>query len=79
MSIEDLKKIFAEALDIPESEVYEDLKYNTISQWDSIAHMALIAALDKEFNITMETDDIIDLSSFSKAKEILTKYGVEVC
>jgi hypothetical protein len=41
-------------------------------------HMALIAALEDAFDIMMEMDDIIDLSSFEKGKEILRKYAVEI-
>ncbi|MBW7475057.1 acyl carrier protein [Paenibacillus oenotherae] len=72
-----LRKIFAETLNISEEQVTDGLEYNSIPEWDSISHMALIATLDDEFNIMMETEDVIDLSSFAKAKEILSKYGVQ--
>jgi acyl carrier protein len=40
--------------------------------------MELVAELENEFDIQMETDDIVDFSSFEKGKEILSKnYGVE--
>ncbi|MBF0308633.1 MAG: acyl carrier protein [Magnetococcales bacterium] len=71
-----LKRLFAESLGIPESQVVESLSYNTIPQWDSIAHMAMIANLDDAFGIMMDTDDVIDLSSFGKALAILAKYGI---
>ncbi|MGG1518917.1 acyl carrier protein [Paenibacillus oryzisoli] len=77
MNEQKLKAIFAEALGVSESIVVDDLAYNSIEQWDSIAHMSLIAAIDEGFDIMMDTDDVIDLSSFAKAKEILGKYGVE--
>lgn len=54
----------------------EDLKYQDIQAWDSVGHMGLVAALEDEFQIEMEIDDIIDMSSFVKGKEILSKYGV---
>lgn len=79
-TMKDLKKIFVEVLNIPEEEVCDNLAYNTISQWNSIAHMSLVAAVDDAFAITMDTADIIDMSSFGKAKEILKdKYGVTTC
>ena len=53
------------------------LEYNTIPAWDSVGHMSLIAALEDAFDIMMDTDDIIDLSSYEKGKEILKKYDVE--
>ena len=54
----------------------ETLKYQDIPAWDSVGHMGLVAALEDEFKIEMEIDDIIDMSSFDKGKEILAKYGV---
>ena len=55
------------------------LKYQDITAWDSVGHMTLIAALEDAFDIMMDTDDIIDLSSYEKGMEILAKdeYGVE--
>lgn len=72
-----LKNIFVEALNIPVEQINDSLEYNTIPEWDSIAHMTLIAAIDQEFDIMIETEDVIDMSSFGKAKEILMKYGVK--
>lgn len=71
-----LVKAFAESLEIPLAQVQDDLSYNTIEQWDSTAHMILIAELENQFSIMLDTDDIIDLSSVGKAKEIISKYGV---
>lgn len=54
------------------------LKYQDIPAWDSVGHMNLIAALEEAFDIMMDADDIIDLSSFEKGMEILTEnYEVE--
>ena len=40
-------------------------------------HPAIVAALEEAFDITFETDDIIDFSSYKKGKEILSKYGIK--
>lgn len=53
------------------------LKYQDITSWDSVGHMSLVAAIEDAFDIMMEADDIIDLSSFEKGKEILSaKYDI---
>tara|TARA_B110000003_G_scaffold274244_1_gene313765 strand:- start:7522 stop:7758 length:237 start_codon:yes stop_codon:yes gene_type:complete len=57
-------------------EEVETLKYQDIPAWDSVGHMGLVATLEDEFDIEMEIDDIIDMSSYEKGKEILAKYGV---
>lgn len=53
------------------------LKYQDIKAWDSVGHMGLIAAIEEAFDIMMETEDIIDLNSFEKGKEILAKYDID--
>lgn len=77
MNEEKLRKIFAEALGIDETQVTDDLAYNTIPEWDSIAHMALIAEIDDQFDTMLDTDDVLDMSTFAKAKEILKKYEID--
>lgn len=67
---------FSTALAIPQEQVTDDLAYNSIPQWDSIAHMTLVAELESRFDVMMDTDDIIDMSSAAKARDILGKYGV---
>ena len=71
-----LKSIFCESLNIDESIVTDSLTYNSIPAWDSVGHMALIAAIEDEFDIMLDTDDVLDMSSFAIAKEILEKYDV---
>ena len=69
---------FAQGLQIGPERVVDDLKYNTIKEWDSVAHMQLVASLEEAFEIMLDTNDIIDMSSVAKAREILAKYGVSV-
>lgn len=70
-------KVFTETLSVSEKEAV-GLEYQGIADWDSVGHMGLIAAIEDEFDIMMDTDDIIDLSSFEKGKEILeTNYNIE--
>ncbi len=71
------KKIFVETFEIDEK-VLNDLKYQDIEQWDSLGHMSMIGALEDEFDIMLEMDDIIDFSSFTKGIETLSKYGIKI-
>lgn len=73
---EKLVGAFVEALQIEAIAVTDELQYNTIKEWDSVAHMTLVAALEEVFDIMLDTDDIIDMSSVGKAKEILGRYDV---
>lgn len=66
---------FVESLEVDESEL-EELEYQKTPAWDSVGHMGLVAAIEDAFDIMMDTDDIIDLSSYKKGKEILAKYNI---
>ena len=68
--------IFIKSLSINSNKFNENMKYNEIPEWDSIGHMTLMSGLEEGFNITMDTDDIVDFSSFKKGKEILKKYKI---
>ena len=78
-NLEKYNQAFIETFEINEDQL-AGLKYQDIEAWDSVGHMSLIAALEEAFDIMMDTDDIIDLSSYEKGKEILAKddYGVEL-
>ena len=77
-NLEKYNKAFTESFEIGEDQL-AGLKYQDIEAWDSVGHMSLIAAIEDAFDIMMDTDDIIDFSSYEKGKEILAKdeYGVE--
>ena len=70
--------IFIKSLAMDSKKFYENIKYNEIPEWDSIGHMTLISGLEEGFTISMETDDIVDFSSFKKGMDILKKYKVEI-
>ena len=72
-----LLKAFTEGLEIEESLVVDSLVYQSIEQWDSISHMILISEIEEVFDIELDTDDVIEMSSVAKAKEIISKYGFE--
>ena len=72
------KSIFLKSLGISEDVFTEEIKYNDIPEWDSIGHMTLISELEENFKISIETDDIVDFSSFKKGKDILLKYKIKI-
>jgi acyl carrier protein len=75
-NIDRLRSAFRGSLGLPVDYDVDSLEYRGIDSWDSIAHMTLIAAIEDEFDVMIDTDDVIDLSSFTKAVDILTKQGV---
>lgn len=72
----DLNTIISKALLIEPARVTDDLRYNSIPEWDSVAHMALVADLEDTYGVMLETDDIVGMSSVAKIRETLGKYDV---
>ena len=71
------EKVFFDNFPVDKAKL-TNLKYNDISEWDSIGHMTLIGDLESTFNIAIETDDIIEFSSYKKGIGILKKYKVDI-
>jgi len=77
INIEELRAVFVEELGIDQKMVADTLEYNTLAEWDSIAHMRLIVAIETKFDIMIDTDDVIEMSSFKVAVDIVNKYTNE--
>ena len=73
---EKYQNIFVKSLALNENKFSENIKYNEVPEWDSIGHMTLMSGLEEGFDITMETDDIVEFSSYKKGIEILKKYKI---
>ena len=59
-------KVFMESFSVEKSKLGDDLVYESVSEWDSVGHMGMIAELEETFDIMLETDDIIDFSFIKK-------------
>lgn len=71
-------EIFIETFEISVDQLNESLEYQSIEAWDSVGHMALMAALEDAFDIMLEMDDIIDFGNYFTGIETMKKYGVEM-
>ncbi len=68
---------FASALNIAPDGITDELAYRSIPEWDSVGHMALVVEIEKRFDVMLDTNEIIDMSSVGTAKTILAKHGME--
>ena len=75
---EKLKNVIATTFNVAPEIIKDELKYRDIPQWDSLAHMKLVAALEEAFDVMFETEQVLDMSSFAKAREILSQgHGIK--
>ncbi len=73
---EQLKQAFVETLGLDAATDPDLIVYGQTPGWDSVAHMGLVADIEQRFDIMLDTQDLIDMSSFAKARQILGKYGI---
>lgn len=74
---ETLKNAFCEGLGVQVDAIdWDTLEYRGIDQWDSVAHMQVVAEIEDAFDIMMDIDDVIAMSDFKVTKDILGKYDV---
>lgn len=76
--MEKYRMVFMESFGLAEDFDIENLKFQQIPEWDSVGHMDLVANLEDEFDIMLETDEIIGLDSYKKGLEVLRAHGVEI-
>ena len=74
---EKYSKIFIKSFSVKKSKL-KNLKYQSVTQWDSVGHMSMIGSIEETFKITMDIDDIVDFSSFEKGKKILKRYKIKI-
>lgn len=60
----------------------EDLNDNygkeTVDEWDSVHQLSLISEFEEAFDIMFDPEDIMEMTSYAKGKELLKKYEVEL-
>jgi acyl carrier protein len=74
---EALKNAFCEGLGVQADTIdWDTLEYRGIEQWDSVAHMQVVAEIEDAFDIMLDIDDVIAMADFKVTKDILGKYDV---
>lgn len=76
-NLEKYNEIFMSRLRVSPDQI-DNVTYHSVSGWDSIGHMSLIAALEEEFNVSFEPEDILSFTSYENGKNILRKMDVNM-
>lgn len=78
MALQDrLRQVFVDTLELGDGVDVANLNYRDIPEWDSLGHMTLVAAIEDEFDVQLDTEQVIGLSSFKIAVETLRGLGVD--
>ena len=68
---EKLRVVMAETLGVEAASIGDSTEMGTFAGWDSVRHVELIVAIEKAFAISLGPDEIMEMVSFAKIRELL--------
>jgi acyl carrier protein len=72
--MEKLNQILSENFKLSLEETSKNYGMKDVNNWDSLSHMNLIVAIEDEFNIQLTGDEIAEMTTFDKIREIVQKH-----
>jgi acyl carrier protein len=73
-----LRDIIADTLEISPAEVTPDLSGDSVEAWDSFRHLQLILALEEEYGVQFDPQQIPDLTTVAKVQAALEQKGANL-
>lgn len=70
-------RIIAEVFELGDTPIDESMERAKTPKWDSLVHLTLVAAIEDEFDIMLDTEDILSLNSYARGLEIVNNYCSE--
>ena len=71
-----LQDAFRQGLALPAAFDVTGAESTSLRQWDSVAHLQLVVAIEDEFRVRLSPAEVIDLKSYPAAVAILQRHGV---
>lgn len=77
-NLEKYQNAFVEVFGAKVEELNDSYSKETVGEWDSVHQLSLIAQFEESFDIMFDPEDIMEMTSYAKGKELLKKYDVEL-
>ena len=77
-NIEKYNNAFVQVFGAKAEELNDNYGKDTVGEWDSVHQLSLIAEFEEAFDIMFDPEDIMEMTSYAKGKEILKKYEIEL-
>lgn len=77
-NLEKVNNIFAEVFSVDVSAIGINFDNKSIDGWDSVHQLSLATAVEDEFDIMLDAEDILRFTSYEEIKRILVKYNIEI-
>ncbi len=77
-NLEKYNNAFVQVFGANPEELNDDYGKDTVDEWDSVHQLSLVAEFEEAFDIMFDPEDIMEMTSYAKGKELLRKYEVEI-
>lgn len=77
-NIEIFNQIFSEVFSVDASVLNANFNKDSVDGWDSVRQLSLTTAIEDEFDIMLDAEDILEFTSYENAKIVLAKYDIEL-
>ena len=75
-NLEKYNNAFVQVFGAKAEELNDNYSKETVDEWDSVHQLSLIAEFEETFDIMFDPEDIMEMTSYAKGKDILAKYNV---
>jgi len=70
--------VFTTVFNVELDALNNDFSSETVDNWDSITQLSLVTDIEDEFDIMLDTEDILEFKSYEIGKKIVGKYNIEL-
>ncbi|WP_028902123.1 phosphopantetheine-binding protein [Prevotella sp. P6B4] len=77
-NIEKYNEAFVHVFGAQVGDLNDNYGKDTVEEWDSVHQLSLVAELEEAFDIMLDPEDIMEMTSYAKGKELLKKYEIEL-
>jgi acyl carrier protein len=71
--LNEVRTLAADVLRVPRSQISDDSSLQQIENWDSIEHVNLLMAIEQQFGVEFDPDEMVQMESIGKIGEILSR------
>ena len=71
--MDELKQLIATTLQVPVANIGDDASVDSIPQWDSLAHLNLVMAVEKQYGVKFTLDEIVELRDLPAIRRLVQK------
>lgn len=72
-----LKQVLADVFGVDVSLINDEASVDTIAKWDSLNHLNLVLALEEQFKVSLNEEQIVEMLNYPLVKAVLQEQGVE--